>query len=624
MGNHRHRHAEREISRRSFLAGSASIVALGASAGILRPQSAFAATPTAGLGSPLSTVSMAMHLHASFSEGVGSMGGHLSQAVATGVDVVWWTEHDWRMQSRGYVSSIGFDGMTETRSGQPKVTLKTESAGSLSAFSGSFVTSPLSGNDPGKASALRISATSSGSARASRRYTVSANNKRLVGNLDGTTLQLDVLCARTGADAWAELRIRTSYLPATNGRSAGQYEIVYLIGGNEPDGTLTASGRNATLYRSAPVGQWATLDFDPVADLGRAFGGIDFRDSAGVVLQVGAASSNRVPAEAVFDYLRINRVRKTGDQSLAVQRSLMDGYAVRYPGVLQMPGLEISSKSPHVNGFGSGLSIPAEGTPAAINPTAMVAAVHSVDGVASYNHPFGTSGPSRTAAQQDSQRRAVATAMLNQDFYGADVLEVGFPGGKAGMAASQYYGLWDTLSRNLLFATGVGTSDNHTGKSWATQQWNHVTRVWADLDEASMLDGLRAGRAWFGPPSGYPGDLDLEADDGTPMGSVSVSSANQRTVRVRADGVPNGGSVTVVRGDVDSAGTADPNPSVTRQQYSASAVQNGELTVPVDTSSPAFVRVEVANSSGTQVACSNPVWLLRDLPSGLPAIRTPN
>ena len=63
---------------------------------------------------------------------------------------------------------------------------------------------------------------------------------------------------------------------------------------------------------------------------------------------------------------------------------------------------------------------------------------------------------------------------------------------------------------------------------------------------------------------------------------------------------------------------------MTRQQYSASAVQNGELTVPVDTSSPAFVRVEVANSSGTQVACSNPVWLLRDLPSGLPAIRTPN
>ena len=76
------------------------------------------------------------------------MGGHLSQAVATGVDVVWWTEHDWRMQSRGFVTSIGFDGLSETRAGQPKVTLKTESSGSLSAFSGSFVSSPVSGQRP--------------------------------------------------------------------------------------------------------------------------------------------------------------------------------------------------------------------------------------------------------------------------------------------------------------------------------------------------------------------------------------------------------------------------------------------------------------------------------------------
>jgi hypothetical protein len=623
MADHAGRDPLNGVSRRSFLVGSASIVALGASAGILRPQTASATALAAERASTLATVSMAMHLHASFSEGIGSMAGHLSQAVATGVDVVWWTEHDWRMQSRGYVSQVGFDGLSEARAGQPKVTLKPESAGSLAAYSGTFVSSPVSGNDPGKASALRIGATSSGSARASRRYTFAADNKRLVGNLDGTTLLLDVLCTRTGANAWAEVRIRSSWLPATNGRSAGQYEIVYLIGGTEPDGALTTSGRNATLFRSAPAGQWATIVLDPVADLTRAFAGVDFRDSSGCVLQVGAASSNRVQAEAVFDYLRVDRVRKSGDQPLAVQRQLMDGYAVRYPGVLQVPGLEISSQSPHVNGFGSGLGIPAAGTPASIEPTAMVASVHAVNGVASYNHPFGTSGPSRSSVQQDTLRRSVATAMLNQRFYSADVLEVGFPGGKAGMSEAQYYALWDTLSRNLLFATGVGTSDDHTGKAWAGQQWNHVTRVRADLDEASMLDGLRAGRAWFGPPSGYPGELDLEVDDGTPTGSVSVSTATQRTVRILADTVPNGGSVTVVRGGVDSAGTADPNPSVTRQQYAAASVQGGELAVPVDTSSPVFVRVEVADSSGARVASSNPVWLLRDLPDGVPAARLP-
>jgi hypothetical protein len=566
---------------------------------------------------------MAMHLHASFSEGIGSMGGHLSQALATGVDVVWWTEHDWRMQSRGYVSSVGFDGMSEARSGQPKVTLTTESFGGLSTYSGTFVTTPLSGRDPGQASALKVSATSSGSTRAARRYTLNANNKRLVGNLDGTTLKLDLMCTKTGANAWAEVRIRTSFMPAASGRSQGQYEIVYLIGGTEPDGTLSVSGRNATLYRSAPVNQWTTLMIDPVADLSRAFAGIDWRDSSGCVLQVGASSRNQVQAEAIFDYLQIERLRKTGDQPLAVQRSLMDGYAVRYPGVLQMPGLEISSTEPHVNAFGDGLSIPAAGSPESTNPAAIVASVHSVSGVASYNHPFGTSGPSRTTSAQDTYRRTVATTLLNNNLYAADVLEVGFPGGRAGMSVDQYYSLWDTMSRNLLFATGVGTSDDHSGRNWATQQYNHVTRIWADRVESSMLDGLRAGRAWFGPPSGYSGNLELLADDGTPMGSVSVSTASQRTVRVLADQVPNGGTVTVVRGDADAPGTSDPNPSVTRQQYSASAVQNGELAVPVDTSSPAFVRVEIANSAGSIVAYSNPVWLLRDQPASVPAARLP-
>ena len=45
---------------------------------------------------------MAMHVHASFSEGSASMQAHLAEAERTGVDVIWWTEHDHRMVARRF------------------------------------------------------------------------------------------------------------------------------------------------------------------------------------------------------------------------------------------------------------------------------------------------------------------------------------------------------------------------------------------------------------------------------------------------------------------------------------------------------------------------------------------
>ena len=44
-----------------------------------------------------SAYSMAMHIHSSFSEQEGSMDAQLYQAALNSVDVVWWTDHDHRM-----------------------------------------------------------------------------------------------------------------------------------------------------------------------------------------------------------------------------------------------------------------------------------------------------------------------------------------------------------------------------------------------------------------------------------------------------------------------------------------------------------------------------------------------
>ena len=141
---------------------------------------------------------------------------------------------------------------------------------------------------------------------------------------------------------------------------------------------------------------------------------------------------------------------------------------------------------------------------------------------------------------------------------------------------------------------------------------------------ASLLNALRAGRAWTASLSGFKGQLDVVADGVVPMGSVSVSGVNQRQVNLLATGMPANSTLRVIRGTVDYAGTADPTPSTqVVATYNASQLAGGSVNLTIDTSVSRFVRTEVRDAGGTTVAVSNPVWLLRQQPpGGIPAART--
>ena len=39
--------------------------------------------------------------------------------------------------------------------------------------------------------------------------------------------------------------------------------------------------------------------------------------------------------------------------------------------------------------------------------------------------------------------------------------------------------MWDALSRNGLFVTGNGVSDDHSGQGWAEQPNRYYTATWA-------------------------------------------------------------------------------------------------------------------------------------------------
>ena len=57
----------------------------------------------------LKAVSVQMHLHGSMSEGTGSMRGANVQAKKLNLDVLWWTDHDWRIAYHTYADGYDFE-----------------------------------------------------------------------------------------------------------------------------------------------------------------------------------------------------------------------------------------------------------------------------------------------------------------------------------------------------------------------------------------------------------------------------------------------------------------------------------------------------------------------------------
>ncbi|MFL6181683.1 MAG: hypothetical protein ACJ73J_05190 [Actinomycetes bacterium] len=613
-----------ELTRRRFMALGA-----GAAAGALVPVLAPQAQATAELDAAL-PFSMAMHIHSSFSEGWASMSQHLDQATKNGVNVIWWTDHDFRMSATRFKNVVHFTSLTQETGQGGRWEWTRRTSGPLSASSvGQIVQTPASPNDPVAQGSLSITASSTSSSLATLGFFADSHPAgwNYQTNLFGQVFTIDVLPTSVGADAFLDLVIGTSYHPAINGRPAGQYTVSYRVGGGHPPGTRVAQGVQGIVYVAATPNQWNTISVNPCDDIALLWPDLDARDFASNTITVQAGSTGAT-ASGYFDYLRFQRPNSTGNIPLQIQQRIKKNYTSKYPKVAQRPGIEMGELLPHLSWFGDSLKLADYSNVTSTNHLDFmkqrVQQAHDAGGLVSYNHPYGYSaGALLSQTQQDANRASVASTLLGNRAIGVDVLEVGYKS-RAGMDLAHHVGLWDILSRNALFLTGNGVTDDHSGTNWLNQTNNWVTSVWApNKSLAALLAAIRAGRAWTSSLSGFRGQLDVVADGVVPMGSVSVSQVNQRQLNLMATGVPTGGSLRVVRGTVDYAGTADPTPSTqVVATYSADQLVGGSVNLAVDTSVSRFVRTEVRNSSGTTVAVSNPVWLLRQQPpNGIPAAR---
>ena len=629
------------ITRRRFMHGAGLLAATVVLPGRPRQQGSAATIQRLAMRSPARDVgfdgkpaySMAMHVHSSFSEQNGSMDAQLYQAASNAVDVLWWTDHDARMSSRNYRKTVHFTSLTAEsgatgESGPWKWVKQTHGpVGALS--TGGIVANPCSPLDPVVGGAMAVTAKSRTTVAASYGFFANCHpaGDNYKDNLTGQSLSLEVMPTTGWSRGYLELLATSSFHPATAGRPAGVYALSYrFVPPGVPAGRV-ATGVLGVVTIPVQPGQWSSITVRPDDDIAALWPDLDTRDFGLSGINVNAVSTGDTVTGYV-DYLRFDR-QLAGSAQFDMQKDMELLLAPKYPSVTQQQGLEVSWLLPHINWFGGQVVLPDYGTTAAKNYSAFIQnttipQIHRAGGLASYNHPYGyAEGTLLPIAQQQAMLAQVAAALLATRAMGVDLIEIGY-NVRQGVGLAGHVALWDVMSRNAVFLTGNGTNDDHYGQDWTGIVNNFFTSTWAaSTAEADLLASLAAGRAWCAPLASYRGSMDLLVDGACPMGSVSVSGVGSRQLSVSATDVPAGGSVQVVQGPVDYAGTqALSAGTVVVASVAAADLAGDQVGVALDTTASSYVRTQVVDASGAVIGLSNPVWLLRDQPPhGIPAPR---
>jgi hypothetical protein len=595
-------------SRRKFLGVAGAVGGAASLPGWLwLPRAAAAGATPATLTGKL-PIRTAMHVHGSWSEGAGSWQAQYDQANANAIDVMYMTDHDYRAMGLYYATSL-------------------VGATWLFSSTGSFAQHATTVNG-GSIRVLAESSSSTAGATATMALNPDVANwafNRLRTGISGTVLTQKIASASLTNGAKYELVVLLSYHPATGGRPAGQYRLVYRFCG--PAGRWTEDGGLTGVVRAPAPTSGSSQVLDLTADVAKIWPDMVAIDHCLFGFAFNAISKNRGSvADITVDSLTITRKRASAAAIIADQKAIVAAYAPDYPNVKAHRQTEVSLSEPHMNTFGMAQWLPDYSTLSADHDTRylqIVNQVHGMGGIISYNHPFGDEmGPLLSASDRITKRRQLFQSMNATHAFGCDILEVGYAV-RGQVDAATHIGLWDTFSRNGNWLTGNGVSDDHSGQGWGTMTNGFITGLWAATrSDADLATALRSGRAFTAHLGQYPNaQIDLVVDGTVRMGKISVSSKTSRQLTIFAANVPAGCTVQLICGPVDYSANTDPGTSVVRS-FAPSALTNGKVTVSVGTSTDCFYRVQVVTSVGDVIGTSNPVWLLRQAPAaGIPAAR---
>jgi hypothetical protein len=584
------------VARRSLLAWTGGLIGAGTLGIPTGTASAFAQAKDG-------PVSMAMHIHGSFSEGMASMDAHLFQARRLGVDVIWWTDHDFRAAAFGYRSKVGLASAHEPE-GPWDWSWSPSTSGDPQQCSHTFVKTPHSPDETGGALLIQAQASGATTWLDYQLKAVSANLLYSTSYFD-TTVSVDVLPEQVGRDAQVVIEVISSYRPASHGRRAGQYRIQYRVGGATPGYSHEDGGLLGVVTIAAGAAdQWQRVEMDLHTAHQALWPDTVAGDASLVELRIGVRARRAAKVRAVLDRLRFARTRRGSADALAALRRAIRDYQGRYPHVTQIAASEVSLVN-HLNAFGGDHVVPPYTMRYPVKDTrnsaqrAAVAFLHDHGAVVSINHPL----------QDPRNASALARRLVTTNGNGADVIEIGT---RARTSALEL--VYDIAARNAVFLTANGVTDDHSGDNWLTQVSPYVrwlTSVWSPTRrKADLCHALLAGRAWFYDPLHWRGTFDLLVGGRTPMGGVHFTAKRLVGLEVSATDLPHHSTLEVVVGRCDRAGARHLTAVNTRTAVASTRVKGGTWSTGVSVRNGVYVRAMVRSHSGAIMGFSNPVWVL--------------
>jgi hypothetical protein len=571
--------------------------------------------------------SVQLHVHGSFSEMTGSIDSHTFEAAELGLDVLWWSDHDFRITSYRQPNRFSFDAYEEPlapderwhvsdRTGVKRVFPKEDPA---RAAGGAKTSTRLTHEGAGS---LHVSAAAPKGSTAATRLMVSPAASRdgfrrpLAA---GVKLRLAIWPGPSVAGGRALIELGLSEHAPREGLGLEPYYLRYFAaeGGVQP----YREGATYHVPLTLRAEEWNVVELPVSAHVLEGFPFIVGEDNSLNRISLGAEVPPGAKAEVYFDDLRIEQSR-AGEAMFARQREVVNAVARARPAPIQHQGVEISYASAHLNEFSLETTLldydavatrvadelGADAPYAEVEPFVTrlaVDEVHARGGLVSYNHMFGTG---MAGAEKTGRRRDVLAQLLEARVFGCDLLEVGYRD-RGGHSLEDHLWVWDQLAAAGLFPVGVGVSDSHGGPSgrWKSSPNNFVSWIYADGPEkAELLAGMRAGRVFFGDLVRFDGTLDLRTAKGARMGQVVVTDRERVELLTHITGLAGDETVTLVESGVR-----------TQQLEVRASDFEDRRTIELAADGGTSVRVEVRGPRGGPRAFSNPIHFVREAPEGI-------
>ena len=540
-----------------------------------------------------------MHLHGPFGGQVrASMSGHNAMAERVGIDVIWWTDHDWRVALHSYISgwdfeSEGLKGTIAVPKNNPLI------VGKANMEDVGIEMRQVSGEGKFTIFDVATSRDEAISGQRSLKYHLATTED----DFQETKYQLWTARWREGRGLALGISTKLSVRLDTPLTEDVQIIIKFELSDQLPDfktelnyviaTELTAEMKNAADRKQIYIlldyrpGEWNTYTF-PLTEDAKKYG-LGGEDGCLNRLYIGMKVRDGETI-AYFDDYRIEE-EIPGSAAYEKEREM----AASFTKVRNYLGQEISYSSPHMNAFGPNVPlIDFQRYPQGLMAWERVNFVHRHGGIIALNHP-GSSVRSNTSTLFD---------IVMSRAFGADLIEVRQPRQSSLRGPSSYQEIWDACSLNKVYITGFGTSDSHNHNTGWLEGHNFVTWIYArSIEQEDLMEGLLRGRAFTGDPALFHGTLDLDTPEGYRMGNVVLTEKDQHEVTLSIEGLEEKEHrIKVIVNGMDSD-------SIQWDQ------KNVNKTFIVDTTEDTFIRAEVFLGDRL-ILMSNPIYFTRLLPAG--------